>query len=168
MNRVRCCSPSFRGSTRMSPRQSSQPRTQTAAGSLLPHARSVLRTGKEERWPGRRQPRASSDCRACRSWGMRTARSDSPGPIRDSWYEDPRSYFGLFSFSEVPFDARKLFVVGPAVVDLLLCHSEEHLRPVWIGALEHCEACFLVCEFLEGPVSYTHLRAHETVLDLVC
>ena len=23
-------------------------------------------------------------------------------------------------------------------------------------------------EFPDGPVSYTHLRAHETVLDLVC
>ena len=32
----------------------------------------------------------------------------------------------------------------------------------------HFEAVILVIILISVPVSYTHLRAHETVLDLVC
>src|SRR5664280_601241 len=33
------------------------------------------------------------------------------------------------------------------------------------GNVVHCTECHMPPQ---GPVSYTHLRAHETVLDLVC
>ena len=34
--------------------------------------------------------------------------------------------------------------------------------------LQDCLAVFGIEQESVGPVSYTHLRAHETVLDLVC
>ena len=57
-----------------------------------------------------------------------------------------------------------------------MCIRDRLLRQVPFGTPEHIEAKRLL-KFLEWflptgteyvPVSYTHLRAHETVLDLVC
>eukprot|EP00657_Telonema_sp_P-1_P001234 TRINITY_DN12798_c0_g1_i1.p1 TRINITY_DN12798_c0_g1~~TRINITY_DN12798_c0_g1_i1.p1 ORF type:complete len:123 (+),score=39.16 TRINITY_DN12798_c0_g1_i1:173-541(+) len=46
-------------------------------------------------------------------------------------------------------------------VELLLLQLPSHL-----GVIIHIRHC--LAEFPRTPVSYTHLRAHETVLDLVC
>src|SRR5665811_2240324 len=54
--------------------------------------------------------------------------------------------------------------VGSHVDRNLLCHRDLRVRDP-DGAHSHRLAPVNV---LEGPVSYTHLRAHETVLDLVC
>ena len=56
------------------------------------------------------------------------------------------------------------------------CHNPEsqstHLEFIRLtGRCMRCERCSeeeLASPTVIGPVSYTHLRAHETVLDLVC
>ena len=58
---------------------------------------------------------------------------------------------------------RAVDAVGPVQTGV------EPLRAVCRGALagQHV-AHFIVIGFCIGPVAYTHLRAHETVLELVC
>src|SRR5664280_363103 len=74
------------------------------------------------------------------------------------------SFSGITAFSKRPSISRKTYHRQPRAkirgrVEYIVVNHE--------AALRRCLATWpvLICP---GPVSYTHLRAHETVLDLVC
>ena len=62
--------------------------------------------------------------------------------------------------SSAASDVYKRQVLDPIVTSSkqVEIQMEEEKNTVWLRPERHCEI----------PVSYTHLRAHETVLDLVC
>src|SRR5665811_1306121 len=53
-----------------------------------------------------------------------------------------------------------------AVLSLIVLAFARHLPARWFGPVS--QSIYAAFAHITGPVSYTHLRAHETVLDLVC
>ena len=67
---------------------------------------------------------------------------------------------------EVVIDSIRISLVSQHRIVLLREVDSERQLPIWIGP---CEAEAITIELQDvKAVSYTHLRAHETVLDLVC
>src|SRR5665811_439169 len=86
-------------------------------------------------------------------------------PLGNSVTADPGTTMAAASAPEISRDWRLVALIGcvcfPA--SFALFHYVVPLG-AWVAAAPE----LLVSALCAGPVSYTHLRAHETVLDLVC
>ena len=89
-------------------------------------------------------------------------------PFGTSWYEIPTMYvyfmLGMFKLLGTTWAALVLASVVPAVLTVLAVYP---LARTLFG-VPSALAAMAFMAFNRWPVSYTHLRAHETVLDLVC
>src|SRR5665811_1406144 len=97
--------------------------------------------------------------------------------------EEPARINGPIDLKKLVDEKGKEWLVAAMVEGSIGYHTPKHaeiliekaLRGETVDWCERCDACFgrdlfemINYDIRNMPVSYTHLRAHETVLDLVC